>query len=89
MMKPETGTFGTYGPSPGPSADPPPGPAPVLVIDDEPAAATTTRDQLAAGCDGVLHEPASADAFVREVHRLEGAEPCRPGAGTDHIGSRS
>jgi CheY-like chemotaxis protein len=34
---------------------------------------------LAAGCDAVLHKPASAAACVREVRRLDGGEPGEPG----------
>ena len=34
---------------------------------------------LAAGCDGVLHKPGSADALAREVHRLEGTDEFEPG----------
>jgi DNA-binding NarL/FixJ family response regulator len=37
---------------------------------------------LAAGCDGVLHKPGSADALVREVRRLEGHDSNEPGSGT-------
>ena len=33
---------------------------------------------LAAGCDAVLHKPASAAACVREVRRLEGGHPVDP-----------
>ena len=47
---------------------------------------TTPTDDaraLAAGCDGVLHKPASADRLVREVRRLEGAAPLEPGSVID------
>ena len=37
---------------------------------------------LAAGCDAVLHKPATADALVREVRRLDGADLIEPGSGT-------
>ena len=131
---------------------PPPGPAPVLVVDDEPAGVATTAGQLAdagyptavegdgdavlrlvraelmrlvvtelyipcvegaclvtalkqerarlprlrvlaytrhtaaaddawalaAGCDGVLHKPASAGALERGVRRLDGADAVEP-----------
>jgi CheY-like chemotaxis protein len=33
---------------------------------------------LAAGCDALLHKPASAAACVREVRRLDGGEPGEP-----------
>ena len=45
-------------------------------------APTDDARALAAGCDGVLHKPASADRLVREVHRLEGAVPLEPGSVT-------
>jgi CheY-like chemotaxis protein len=40
---------------------------------------------LAAGCDAVLHKPGSAGALVREVRRLEGADPTEPGAGAGGV----
>ena len=43
---------------------------------------TTATDDawaLAAGCDGVLHKPASAAECVREVRRLVGAHLVEPG----------
>jgi CheY-like chemotaxis protein len=39
---------------------------------------------LEAGCDGLLHKPASADALVREVRRLDGTDPVEPGAAMDN-----
>jgi hypothetical protein len=71
----------------GPPTGSPTGPAPVLVIDDEPAGAMTTLQWLAdagyptaAESDGVLHKPGSARALVREVRRLEGIEALEPGS---------
>jgi CheY-like chemotaxis protein len=44
---------------------------------------TTPSDDawaLAAGCDGVLHKPGSAQALVREVRRLDGVDTLEPGS---------
>jgi CheY-like chemotaxis protein len=44
---------------------------------------TTPADDawaLAAGCDAVLHKPASAAAVTREVRRLEGVDAVDPGS---------
>jgi CheY-like chemotaxis protein len=53
---------------------------------------TTPADDawaLAAGCDGVLHKPASAAALTREVRRLEGTDPLERGFSSGSDRSRS
>src|SRR5687768_1602685 len=60
--------FGGYGPA----AGPPTGPAPVLVIDDEPAGATATLDRLAE-----VGYPTAAEADGDAVLRLVRAELMR------------
>jgi two-component system, sensor histidine kinase and response regulator len=37
---------------------------------------------LEAGCDGILHKPASADSLIREVRRLDGSDLVEPGEST-------
>jgi CheY-like chemotaxis protein len=53
---------------------------------------TTPSDDawaLAAGCDGVLHKPGSADALIHEIRWLEGTTTSSPASADDHDRSPS
>jgi hypothetical protein len=53
-------------------------PRPRVPVHTRHAAAADHAWALAAGCDAALHETGSADALVREVHRLDGADLVEP-----------
>jgi CheY-like chemotaxis protein len=43
---------------------------------------------LAAGCDGVLHKPASSETLVREVRRIDGMHAVERGGASAGDGDR-